>query len=158
MQRKLILLLASMHFVMGNTAMENISDELSNVTIAYATEIPRGSPFVSLGRQVVILGPAPVAGRLKDATIEQNIPELIGLLASPDKDWAANLVLYSISGRDALPLAGIENGAAEWRAGRKEADVAYWTTWWSANRNHLLWDGSHLIPAAEMPRSPGGSR
>jgi hypothetical protein len=158
MLRKLILLLASLHLAMGNTAMENISDELSNETIEYATEIPRGSPFVSLGRQVVILGPAPVASRLKDAAIEQNIPELIGLLASADKDWAANLVLYSISGRDALPLAGIENGAAEWRASRKEADVAYWTKWWSANRDHLAWDGAHLIPAAKIPQSHGGNR
>jgi len=154
MSRKSVLLLIGFNLVAGGGSVAHLSDKLDNATIKYATQTPQGSPFASVGRQVLILGPASLLDQLRDPGIEQQVPELIALLGSRDRDWAANLVLYSISGRDALPLAGIENGAEQWRASRKQSDVRYWERWWEQNRNHLLWDGSHLVPDAPPTRTP----
>ena len=123
------------------------SDQFSNNTIEYATEIPRGSPFASVGREVIILAPPELAKLGPESIDEGDIPTLIEQLTSPDKDWAANLVLYRLTGRDALPLAGIEKGAPQWRAERKEMDVSYWRAWWLANRGHLVWQDGHFAPA-----------
>lgn len=125
--------------------MSELPALLRNDTIRFATEIPKGSPFVSLGRRIKILGPELPVG----ADLVREIPGVISLLDSPEGDWAANLFLYAVTERDALPLIGIENDVAKWRAGQKASDVAYWRKWWSENEGRLVWDGSRLTPRAE---------
>ena len=146
MIRNLTALVWSINILAGGTSTVIVSDQLSNSTIEYATEIPHGSPFASAGREVIILAPPQLAKLGPESIGESDIPMLIEQLASLDKDWAANLVLYRLTGRDALSLAGIEKGAPQWRAERKDMDVSYWRAWWPANRGHLVWRHGHLIP------------
>jgi hypothetical protein len=49
----------------------------------------------------------------------------IKLLHDNDKDFAANLILYSINNRDAFLLTTI-NSEEEWRKYLKEKDLEYW--------------------------------
>ena len=111
--------------------------ELQNNSIRYATERPAGSPFVSLGREIRILAPA---ADLKALAKSQTgfVPALIGCFDTPDKDWAANVVLYALTERDAMLLTAFEDDIDKWRKTQKDKDRAYWVSWWSTNRGRVL--------------------
>jgi hypothetical protein len=122
-------------------------EKLRNDSIQWATERPPGSPFVSAGREIRILEPF----GLEAAAQSPNalVPALLACFDDADKDWAANLVLYALTGRDALPLSAGEGKIEDWRRGGKASDRRYWLAWWSANQGRLQWNGQHvLVPAA----------
>jgi hypothetical protein len=125
--------------------------KLHNYSIEYATERPLGSPFVSVGRAIRILKPADDLAPLAKLPHEF-VPALIGSLGTADKDWAANLVLYALTGRDAMVLTGFENDIDGWRRTQKESDQHYWDSWWKDNRDHLLWNGEYLSVKATISR------
>ena len=113
-------------------------EELDNRKIRYATESPQGSEFVSLGRQIKILEPKiDVSALSKDA--DAVVPALIHSFDNPNKDWAADLVLFAITGRDPLLLSGFENDIEGWRKTQKEIDRRHWISWWErARTDHQL--------------------
>jgi hypothetical protein len=56
--------------------------------------------------------------------------EWISLLNDPEKDWAANLVLYQIYERDATVFKIIK-GRNEWIGVLRQSDISYWKSFLS---------------------------
>jgi len=130
---------------MGENAMVSILENVQNDRIRYATALPEGSPFVSAGREIKITAPIAILGSFQPGA-EHLVPKLIALFDSPDRDWAANLLLYALTGRDAMLLGGFETNIAKWRDRQKELDRRYWIGWWEENQGRLEWSGSRLRP------------
>jgi len=115
---------------------------LDNSTVDYATSRPEGSPFVSIGREIILVNPQGLAAVAKDPGLL--IPELLKCFDDNHKDWAANLVLYGVAGEDALLLSARAQGQpAEWRKTQKAVDRRHWEQWWRENRPHMIWNGTH---------------
>ncbi len=110
--------------------------ELDNQKVRYATESPRQSKFVSIGREIKILEPTiDMPALSKEA--HTAVPALIQSFDNPRKDWAANLVLFAMTGRDPLILTGFENDIEAWRKTQKEIDRRYWISWWEETQRSL---------------------
>lgn len=106
---------------------EYLLNYLNNKTIQFATYMPEGSPFISIGRKIKIMGPE---NALKITQYgEQMIPDLIKLLHDDEKDWAANVILSSITGRDALIVAVFADDYGKWKKNQKKYDIIYWNNW-----------------------------
>ena len=106
---------------------EALLGSLDNTTIRFATYILDHSPFVSIGRRIKILGPE-VALRIADYG-EGIAPDLVELLHDEERDWAANVILSSIAGRDAVIVSAYADAVPRWRKAQKQNDVAYWRKW-----------------------------
>jgi len=52
------------------------------------------------------------------------VRRLLGLLYNDGKDWYANVLLYQLTGRDALKLEGMKRNA--WEKEYKKTDLDYW--------------------------------
>ena len=102
-------------------------DTLHNQTIQFATYMPSGSRFVSLGRKITILAPEEAVKIASGGS--QIIPALINLLHDEERDWAANVILASISEQDALRVSVYASNIEEWKETQKEADIRYWEKW-----------------------------
>ncbi len=123
--------------------MNTLLSAIDNNTIEFATEIPKNSPFISIGREIRIIRPDSLRNFLVPELLDI-IEQLIIFFDSSDRDWAANVFLYAITGRDALFLSGYENDIEKWRSEQKEADLRYWKKWRAENQGHLIWDGNRL--------------
>jgi hypothetical protein len=110
-------------------------NKLDNKTIRYATESPAQNRFVSVGRQIKILEPVVDISALSKEE-DTVVPALIHCLDNPDKDWAANLILFAMTGRDPLVLSGFEDDITGWRKTQKEIDRRHWISWWETTRKH----------------------
>ena len=111
-----------------SSAKDNILlNSLNNKTIQFATYIPTGSPFISIGRKIKIIGPEEAVKITRYG--EQIIPDLIKLLHDEERDWAANVVLSSITGRDALIVSVYADNYEKWKKTQKKRDVIYWENW-----------------------------
>jgi hypothetical protein len=133
---------------MSEHTMAEVLDSLQNDRVRYATALPEGSPFVSAGREIKITAPTDLLQAFQPG-IERMVPALIRLFDSPDQDWAANVLLYALTGRDAMLLGGFEANIGKWRDLQKESDRRYWTGWWEKNRGKLAWSGRQLRPVAQ---------
>jgi hypothetical protein len=114
-------------FSNGSSKMDEkriLLDCLGNDKIRFATYIPKDSHFISIGRKIKILGPQEA---LRIAQYgEDAIPDLMELLYDDKRDWAANVILSSITGRDALILSVYADDYEKWKKTQKEKDVTYW--------------------------------
>ena len=108
-------------------------NSLSNKTIQFGTYIPEDSPFVSVGRKIKIKGPEEAIKIMQHG--EQMIPDLIRLLHDDERDWAANVILSSITGRDALAVSVHADDYEKWKKTQKKRDVIYWENWLNENKN-----------------------
>jgi hypothetical protein len=104
-----------------------IRDALHNDTIRFGTYIPKDSPFISMGRKVKILGPEKSVEIVSYG--ERIIPDLIALLRDEDRDWAAHVVLSSITGGDAMTLSVFADNVEEWRRTHKNHDLTHWKSY-----------------------------
>jgi hypothetical protein len=109
-------------------------NSLNNKSIRFATYIPKGSPFISMGRKVKIIGPEEAVTIAQCG--ERMVPDLIKLLDEEEKDWAANVILSSITGRDALMVSAYADDHEKWKTTQKERDVIYWENWVNENKKH----------------------
>lgn len=107
-------------------------NSLNNKTIQFATYIPKDSPFISIGRKIKIIGPEEAVKITQYG--EQIVPDLIKLLHDEERDWAANVILSSITGRDALIVSVYADNYEKWKTTQKTRDVMYWENWLNENK------------------------
>ena len=73
-----------------------------------------------------------------DKNAKELIPELVALLNDPNRDWAANILLYSITNTDAVILKYyLPNKYEEWRKIRKNRDVKRWNEYLKQHKQRL---------------------
>jgi hypothetical protein len=99
-------------------------NSLNNNTIEFGTYRPKDSRFISLGRKIKILGP-PEAVKITQYG-EEVISDLIKLLQDEERDWAANVILSSITGRDASIVSVFADNYEKWQKTQKKNDINYW--------------------------------
>jgi glycosyltransferase involved in cell wall biosynthesis len=126
-----------------NDKFKKIINKLDNKTLqwySYPPVPPKGS-FVTLGRLIEIKGPPEILEILKMTNEEINkfIPFLIEAFDNPEKDWAANFVLYAITSRDAVTEQFYYN-REKWKGMKKEFDVHMLKRWWEKNKGNLAWE------------------
>ncbi|MEK8018230.1 MAG: hypothetical protein VSS75_015250 [Candidatus Parabeggiatoa sp.] len=120
---------------------------LDNSTIKCATGIPKGSPFITIGREVIILGPDSVCNLWRLGLAPQEIiPKLLACFDSDDKDWAANVLLYALTRHDAMCVQVYAPDIEKWRIEHKNFDFSFWQKWWTKNQGNinLIWEDNHF--------------
>ena len=80
-------------------------------------------PIMDIGYRVVV----DLTKKQKDTVNKIDNATWLKLLNESSKDFATNLILYSLYNKDAYTLL-INNEEDEWRKYRKNQDLKFWTT------------------------------
>lgn len=117
------------------THVEVLLDALRSGTIQYATMRPPGSPFISLGRRMLVVAP-PDAVELSHTGDVRVLDALVPLLLDEKRAFAAEVVLRAMMGDEPL---GLGDPAGWWSAQGKNAHE-YWVKRLAEVRNGLVWN------------------
>ena len=125
-----------------NKKFKKIIDKLDNKTLRWVSypRVPPKGMFVTLGRLIEVIEPPEILEILKmtDEEINKFIPLLIKALDDPNKDWAANFVLFAITSEDGTSEQG-HYKIKEWQKGHGKFVVNMWKNWWEENKGNLAW-------------------
>lgn len=100
--------------------------KLDNHNIQFVSYQPQGSQYVSIGRRIKIAGPLQALEIIKFG--KKITPFLIETMRGEERDWVANVLLYSIFGREEVwQLSFYSHKQNDWRRDVKKDDIAYWT-------------------------------
>jgi len=103
-------------FCQDKITMENINNE--NIKFGL---IPRGRGDTTM--KIKVIEPIDAVGISKNQNIEILESLLIVMENEEDKDWAANIIIYSILRYDALELLKSQKDINSWKELQKEKDV-----------------------------------
>ncbi|MFH2062464.1 MAG: hypothetical protein ABIJ43_05765 [Candidatus Beckwithbacteria bacterium] len=119
--------------------IKKIIEILDNTTIGYASYIPEGSPFITLGRKIEVIRPIELVEMLQnlnDDEVDELTHVLIEILDNPNKDYAADVLLYSLTGVDAAMRQYIN--LEIWNNSEKKTSIPYWKGWLQKNKKKLF--------------------
>jgi len=120
---------------------QKIIKKLNNETIEYASYVEDPSDISSrLARHFIILNPPELKEvfKWKGEEIKGLVPYLIKAMESPDKDFAAHIMLYAIT---KTPVGAFEwYSAKEWKKELKIIEHLHWRIWWEKYKDRITWD------------------
>jgi hypothetical protein len=112
---------------------------VSNKTIRFASFRPPESPFATLERQVKVTGPDSVLELIRFADTSL-LPSLIEFLKTPEKAWAAEIILTAITETDGKILESFSLNPSKWWDAIGLNAFTKWNTWYLKNRDKIKWD------------------
>jgi len=115
-----------------------------NDRIQFVTMSPSDSQFTSLGRRVVITGPAELV-ELSSVGDLRILDELVALLKTPDRAWAAMVLLSALTRREEEVVNAFATRPENWWASVGKAAHDRWSKWLTESRGKLTWDAKNLI-------------
>ena len=128
MKKLLIILILGSTITMSNA--QNISkdkintDFIDNCKIKYSIGLASCDscfPVHSIGYRIVTT----LTEEQETIVNKLSYKEWLSLLSNKKSDWAANLILYYVIGKDAIPLYSIKT-RKEWLINMKSQDLVYW--------------------------------
>jgi hypothetical protein len=115
---------------------------IRNDNIKYATYTPpadRGKTPPGLYRQVFVLAPPEAVALTRSADMHA-FDVLVPMLDDPDRNWAAAVMLSTLTGHFASDVIAFEN-AESFKGSVGERDARKnWETWLAEHRANLQWD------------------
>lgn len=123
------------------------TDELhfvNNDTIEFITARPSNSNFSTLERRVIVTAP-PAAVELAGSGDAQALDSLVGLLAKPDRAWAAEVMLAAMTGREAKQVDSFARSPEKWWDDVGMDAEVRWQVWLDKNRKQLKWSDAESM-------------
>jgi hypothetical protein len=124
---------------MKQTEMTQMLNSLSNQKIEFVTSRPEAASLPTAGRQVTVTGP-PEAVALARMGDPQVLPALVNLLRDPQRAWAAEVLLASLTHREEGIVNAFANHPEAWQHGAGQNAYASWSAWLAAHQANLRWD------------------
>jgi len=120
---------------------QKIIEKLNNETIKYVSYVEDPRNISSrLARHFVVLAPPELKEvfKWKGEKIKGLVPYLIKAMESPEKDFAAHVMLYTLTKH---PVGGVEwLTAKRWRKLMKAGEYVEWRLWWEKYKDQISWD------------------
>lgn len=107
--------------------------------VEFVTMRPPGSPLPTLGRRVVVTGPAE-AVKLARSGDPRVLDELVELLKEPDRAWAAEVLLAAMTRQEEDIVNSFAAKPDEWWPAVGGTAHKRWSEWLGAARGRLKWD------------------
>jgi hypothetical protein len=120
------------------TRREDLLDAVGGEA-AFVTARPPGSPFATLGRRVVVTGPAALAELAADHD-PAVLPGLVELLLDPERAWPAAVALSALTGRESDVVEAWAGQPETWWAAVGEDAHERWAAWLEEAGDRLAWD------------------
>jgi len=121
---------------------KKIIEKLNNETIKYACYTESSDDRFSAPRGYFVIEEPPELKEVfkwKGEEIKGLVPYLIKAMESPEKDFAAHVMLYVIT---RYPVIGEERyfTPKEWRDSLKGGEYLGWRIWWEKYKDRIAWD------------------
>jgi hypothetical protein len=110
-----------------------------NSSIQLATSRPPGARMAVLERRVSVTAP-PEAVELAQSGDPAVLDALLPLLKDPERDWAAEVILAAITGREAKDVDTYQTHPEQWRETLGAGAYDRWSRWLNGVRGRLVWD------------------
>ena len=110
-----------------------------NDRIQFATMRPPNSRSVTLDRRVRIVGPPDLVQIARSGDL-QHVADLIALLRDPDRAWAAEVMLASMTGQEEKMVDAYQRDPDKWQDTLGRTAHERWTTWFEGVRDRLMWN------------------
>jgi len=125
----------------------DLKDSLTSVRndrIKFVTTSSGDSPFTTLGRRVVIVGPPEVVelSRTGDVRI---LDELVALLRDRDRAWAAMVLLAALTRREEDVVNAFATSQEKWWESVGKTACYRWSEWLTETRGKLTWDAKNRV-------------
>jgi hypothetical protein len=123
---------------------DKLLPSVRNDRIQLATSRPPGARTAVLERRVTVTAP-PEAVQLATSGDPRVLDALVPLLKDPSRDWAAEVLLAAMTGREEKQVDTYQAHPDEWR--RTLGPTAYdrWSSWLNAARDRLAWDPNQRV-------------
>jgi hypothetical protein len=136
----------------------DVTDRLDAVRsdrIEFITMRHPGSPYATLDRRVVVTGPPPLV-ELSRSGDPGLLDALVDLLDTPDRAWAAEVLLAALTRREEKLVESFATVPDEWWQSFGATTQARWRSWLDATRDRLTWDaeGQHFVEQPGESPSP----
>jgi hypothetical protein len=115
-----------------------------NDRIQFVTAAPEGSPFVTLDRQVIVTGPPELVTLSKTGDLRV-LESLVGLLADPQRAWAAVVVLAALTGVESKIVDSFAGHPDQWSEALGPTAQERWRNWLDQTRHKLVWDAKENV-------------
>jgi hypothetical protein len=112
---------------------------VTNQKIQFVTTGEVGAPLPTLGRRVVVTGP-PEALLLISSGDVRVLHDLVSLLADPNRAWAAEVLLASLTRHDEDIVNAFASRPDQWQASLGSGAQSRWNEWLRPREGKLRWD------------------
>jgi hypothetical protein len=115
-----------------------------NDLIQFVTMQAPGSQFTTLERRVVITGP-PELVELSGSGDRRVLEELVGLLKSREKAWAAMVLLAALTGKEEKVVDMFAASPDNWRESLGKTAYDRWSLWLTESIGKLYWSSENRL-------------
>jgi hypothetical protein len=114
-------------------------DAVTDAKIQFVNARDDGSPLPTIGRRVIVTGPPDVLKLMStgDAPV---LEELVGLLRTPGRAWAAEVVLASLTSNEAEIVNAFAADPDRWRDSLGKNAYERWSRWLTSHAGKLTWN------------------
>ncbi|HBB30367.1 MAG TPA: hypothetical protein DDZ80_26105 [Cyanobacteria bacterium UBA8803] len=117
---------------------------VQNERIQFATMRPPGSRYATLDRRVVVTAP-PELVQLTSTGDLQVLDELVKLLQEPNRAWAAEVLLASMTQREEKMVDSFARIPEQWWDSVGKTAHERWSKWLNETREKLVWDSENKV-------------
>jgi hypothetical protein len=121
-----------------NESLTSVRNDL----IQFVTVRPSESQFTGLGRRVIITGP-PELLELSTSGDGRILDELVALLKTPDRAWAAVVLLSALTRREEEIVSAFASSPEKWWDAVGKTAYNRWREWLSKSSGKLTWDSEN---------------
>lgn len=112
---------------------------VTNEKIEFVTTRIDRAAMPAMGRRVLVTGPPEVV-KLLSIGDQRVLQALVGLLLVPDRAWAAEVVLASLTRHEEDIVNAFATHPGQWQDSVGKDAYGHWNEWLKAHRGELLWD------------------
>ena len=116
-------------------------NHVKNDRIQFVTMKPEGSVFATLDRRVVVTGPRELT-ELCQTGETQALDELVELLTDPERAWAAEVLLATMTRREEKLVESYAANPSDWWDVVGATAHERWSEWLDKVRDRLEWDAA----------------
>jgi hypothetical protein len=119
--------------------MEDALEAVRNDRVEFVTMRPPGSTFVILERRVVVTGPAELVELAATGDVRV-LEQLIELLKEPDRAWAAEVLLATMTHREEKLVDTFAAALDDWFDSLGKTAHERWSAWLNRTKENLVWN------------------
>ena len=128
----------------NNMKWNNWLDQVQNDSIEFVSLRSPETQFALLNRKIKVVGPSDVVS-LSETGEKKILKELIELLKDSKRNWAAEVLLAAMTGREADIVNSFSKNSAAWQESLSQNAYAQWLVWFSENEDQLVWNKEDQI-------------